>query len=73
MTNCFGIWKLATVPQAVSLAAFGGAELRKMCIRDSYCTVYISGYGTDQPSARHNWGIALKLVGNATLQLSRVD
>ena len=44
-------------------------EVREGC----YCTVYISGYGTDQPSARHNWGIALKLVGNATLQLSRVD
>jgi len=25
------IWKLATVPQAVSLAAFGGAELRMAC------------------------------------------
>jgi len=38
-----------------------------------YCTVYVSGYGTDQPSARQNWAVALKLVGNATLQLSRVD
>jgi hypothetical protein len=35
-----------------------------------YCTLYVSGYGTDQASARQNWGVGLKLVGNAVIQLS---
>jgi len=35
-----------------------------------YFTVYVSGYGDDQTRARQNWGIALKLTGNAMLQLS---
>jgi hypothetical protein len=35
-----------------------------------YITVYASGYGDDQARARQNWGIGLKLVGNAVLQLS---
>jgi hypothetical protein len=35
-----------------------------------YCTLYVSGYGNDEASARLNWGVALKLVGNAILQLS---
>jgi hypothetical protein len=34
------------------------------------CTVYVSGYGADEAQARLNWGIGLKLVGNAILQLS---
>jgi len=36
-----------------------------------YCTLYVSGYGNDEPSARQNWGVGLKLVGNAVVQLSR--
>ncbi len=36
-----------------------------------YCTLYVSGYGSDEPSARLNWGVALKLMGNAIVQLSR--
>jgi hypothetical protein len=35
-----------------------------------YCTLYVSGYGNDEASARQNWGVALKLMGNAIAQLS---
>ena len=35
-----------------------------------YCTLYVSGYGNDSASARQNWGVGLKLVGNAIVQLS---
>jgi hypothetical protein len=35
-----------------------------------YCTIYVSGYGGDEPSARQHWGVALKLMANAIKQLS---
>jgi hypothetical protein len=35
-----------------------------------YCTLYVSGYGNDSASARQNWTVALKLTGNAIVQLS---
>jgi hypothetical protein len=35
-----------------------------------YFTLYVSGYGNDEARARMNWGVALKLMGNAILQLS---
>jgi len=35
-----------------------------------YCTLYVSGYGNDGASARQNWGVGLKLMGNAIMQLS---
>ncbi len=35
-----------------------------------YMTFYLFGYGADQEEARHRWGIALRLVGNAIVQLS---
>ncbi len=35
-----------------------------------YFTLYVSGYGNDDASARLNWGVGLKLMGNAILQLS---
>jgi hypothetical protein len=35
-----------------------------------YCTLYVSGYGNDSASARRNWAVALKLMGNAIVQLS---
>ena len=35
-----------------------------------YVTLYVSGYGDDLARARRNWGIALRLVGNAILQVS---
>jgi len=36
-----------------------------------YCTLYLSGYGNDEASARQNWEVGLKLMGNAVVQLSR--
>jgi hypothetical protein len=35
-----------------------------------YLTVYISGYGNDDDSARRSWGVALELAANALGQLS---
>jgi len=35
-----------------------------------YFTLYVSGYGDDNASARRNWGVALQLMGNAIVQLS---
>ena len=35
-----------------------------------YSTLYVSGYGNDSASARQNWGVGLKLMGNAIVQLS---
>jgi len=35
-----------------------------------YCTLYVNGYGTDKTNARQNWGVGLKLMGNAIVQLS---
>jgi hypothetical protein len=35
-----------------------------------YLTLYVTGYGDDAARARQNWGIALRLAGNAILQLS---
>jgi hypothetical protein len=35
-----------------------------------YFTVYVSGYGEDEQDARQAWGIALRLVGHAILQMS---
>jgi hypothetical protein len=36
-----------------------------------YVTLYVSGYGNDEADALQNWGVGLKLVGNAVVQLSR--
>jgi hypothetical protein len=35
-----------------------------------YCTLNVSGYGSDEASARQNWEVGLKLMGNAVTQLS---
>jgi hypothetical protein len=35
-----------------------------------YFTIYVNGYGTDEPAAQTNWAIGLQLAGNAILQLS---
>jgi hypothetical protein len=35
-----------------------------------YNTLYVSGYGNDEDTARQNWGLALKLVASAIVQLS---
>ncbi len=47
------------------LAEDGG--VREGC----YCTLYVNGYGNDEAGARQNWGVGLKLVGNAVVQLSQ--
>ena len=40
-------------------------------VREGFCfTSYVSGYGNDHASARLHWGVALKLMGNAIVQLS---
>ena len=44
----------------------GAEEVREGC----YFTLYVSGYGNDVVLARRNWGIAMRLVGNAIAQLS---
>jgi hypothetical protein len=38
-----------------------------------YMTFYLFGYEEDEDQSRQRWGIALKLVQNAILQLSRAD
>ncbi len=35
-----------------------------------YFTLYASGYGDDSATARRNWEVGLKLIGNAIVQLS---
>ena len=35
-----------------------------------YSTLNVSGYGSDKASARQNWEVGLKLLGNAIVQLS---
>ena len=35
-----------------------------------YFTFYITGFGDDEQDARQAWGIALRLLGNALLQIS---
>ncbi len=38
-----------------------------------YLTFYLYGYGSDEDEARQRWGIAMKLVENALLQLSAAE
>ena len=45
---------------------YEAGEAREGC----YFTLYVSGYGNDVVLACRNWGIAMKLVANAILQLS---
>jgi hypothetical protein len=35
-----------------------------------YFTLYVIGFGDDEQNARQAWGIALRLIGNALLQIS---
>ncbi len=35
-----------------------------------YCTIYLSGFGSDENDARQKWGVGLKLAQNALIQLS---
>jgi hypothetical protein len=52
----------------ITRRAFYLSELQTL--EGYYFTVYVSGYGDDEGRARQNWGIALKLVAHAVLQLS---
>ncbi len=36
-----------------------------------YITLYMFGYGEDEPQSRQRWAVGLKLVENAILQVSR--
>lgn len=36
-----------------------------------YFTIYVNGYGEIEATARRNWEIAIKLTGNAILQLTQ--
>lgn len=58
----------SSVEACVRRCFFGGASaVQEGC----YVTLYVSGYGNDEASARQSWGVGLKLVGNAMAQLSR--
>ena len=35
-----------------------------------YCTIYVSGFGSDENDARQQWRMGLKLAQNALIQLS---
>ena len=69
---------LGRAPQISSAAEFiirrcyfeDPGDSSKPAAKGFYFTVYLSGYGDDERDARKRWGIALKLVGNAILQLS---
>ncbi|HWR17951.1 MAG TPA: hypothetical protein VN577_24190 [Terriglobales bacterium] len=37
-----------------------------------YYTLYVFGYGDEQVEARQSWGIALRLLSNALLQISSI-
>lgn len=42
--------------------------------REGFCiTFYLYGYGDDESDARRRWGIALKVIENALLQLSAMQ
>ena len=59
-------------PSAAEVCVRRGYFAEDKGVREGcYCTLYVSGYGNDEASARLNWGVALKLVGNAIVQLSR--
>ena len=55
-------------PSAACDAVAAGNELDAA---EGFClTFYLFGYGDDEDDARRRWGIALKIVENALLQLS---
>ena len=58
-------------PSAVEVCVRRGHYAQQGESREGfYFTVYLNGYGDDQARARQNWGIGLKLVAHAVLQLS---
>jgi hypothetical protein len=64
---------LKRVPEIPASAEF---LLRRCFFREGeavregfYVTFYLFGYGSDEATARHQWGIGMRLVGNAIVQL----
>jgi hypothetical protein len=51
---------------AMSAASSPAADVQE----GFYFTLYLSGYGDEEDEARQRWGIGLKLMENALLQLS---
>ena len=56
------------VPDASAVAVPPGGNSE--AIEGFYLTFYLFGYGDDEDEARRRWGIGLKVVENALLQLS---
>jgi hypothetical protein len=65
---------LKVVPEIPASAEFclrRGFYHEDEAVREGYyMTFYLFGYGEDEPRARKQWGIALKLVAAAITQLS---
>jgi len=56
---------------APGAAGAGGQPSGDSAVAEGFClTFYLFGYGDDEDEARRRWGIALKVVENALLQLS---
>jgi hypothetical protein len=59
------------IPSAVELCVRRCYFQQDGAVREGcYFTLYVSGYGNDEASARQGWGVGLKLMGNAIVQLS---
>lgn len=65
---------LKRLPEIPASAEF---LLRRCCFHEGeniregfYVTFYLFGYGSDETTARQQWGIGLRLVGSAIAQLS---
>jgi hypothetical protein len=63
--------------RAPEMAASAEVCVRRCFLTDAretgegfYFTLYVNGYGEDEPAAEKNWEIGLQLAGNAILQLS---
>jgi hypothetical protein len=66
--------------KAPEISASAEFLIRRCCFqigaenRDGlYITLYVFGYGDDEPQARQRWAIALKLVENAIRQMLRAE
>ena len=65
----------ALLKQAPDIPASAEFLLRRCFYHENnrdgfYVTFYLFGYGSDEVKARQQWGIALKLAGNAITQFS---
>ena len=65
----------ALLKQAPDIPASAEFLLRRCFYHENnrdgfYVTFYLFGYGSDEVKARQQWGIALKLAGNAIAQFS---